>query len=156
MDSRRYGSSVDLHDRDRDDDDPIVRLTEENVKLRRKLKELNYRLDDELEKAAKDRFKTPKIETKHADNSGNELKNAYRIIDRLQKSIKHYESNEGYNSSMTKIMDLEDVIKKKEKEIEELRVELKTQKKINKEQEKHIDELNEASKKVVNPAQDKE
>lgn len=116
-----------------------MRLTDENVKLRRKLKELNYRLDDELEKAAKDKFKTPKIESKHVDNSNNELKNAYRMIDRLQKSIKHYENNEGYNSSITKITDLEDVIKKKEKEVEELRGELKTQKRINKDHEKHID-----------------
>lgn len=90
------------------------------------------------------------------DNSSNELKNAYKMIDRLQKSIKHYENNEGYNSSITKITDLEDVIKKKEKEVEELRGELKTQKRINKDQERHIDELTEASKKVTNPAQDKE
>lgn len=77
------------------------------------------------------------------------------MIDRLKKSIKHYESNEGYNSSITKIIDLEDVIKKKEKEVEELRVELKVQKKINKEQEKHIEELNEAAQKITNPAQDR-
>ena len=44
------------------------------------------------------------------------------MIERLQKSIKHYESNEGYNSSIAKIIDLEDVIKKKDKEIEELKL----------------------------------
>lgn len=89
--------------------------------MRKKLKLLNYRLDEELEKAAKDKFKIPKIDprtTTSADTTGVELKNAYKMIDRLKKSIKHYENNEGYNSSVTKIIDLEDVIKKKEKEVE--------------------------------------
>lgn len=137
----------------------MARLTEENLALRKKLKLLNYRLDEELERAAKDKFKTPKLEGRSStsvDTTSVELRNAYKMIDRLKKSIKHYESNEGYNSSITKILDLEDVIKKKEKEIEELRTELKLQKKHNKEQEKHIEELNEAAQKTTNPAQDRE
>lgn len=53
MDSKRYGSYGDLREANSEDEDAVIRLTEENTKLRRKLKELNYRLDDELEKAAK-------------------------------------------------------------------------------------------------------
>ena len=60
------------------------------------------------------------------------------MIDRLQKTVKQFESKESYQISVKRIMDLESVIKKKEQEMEEMRVEIKVSKRIIKEKERHI------------------
>lgn len=53
-------------------------------------------------------------------------------------------------------MDLESIIKKKEGELEEMKTEIKTLKKMGKDKDKRIDELIENTKKMGNPAEDKE
>lgn len=76
------------------------------------------------------------------------------MIERLQKTVKDYESKESYQVTLKRVMDLEGIIKKKDAEIDELKTEVKTQRKIVKERERHIEELMENSKKMGNPAED--
>lgn len=59
-----------------------------------------------------------------------ELKNAYKMIERLQKTVRDYESKESYQVTLKRVLDLEDIIKKKENEIDQLKGEVKTQKKM--------------------------
>ena len=61
------------------------------------------------------------------------------MIERLQKTVKDYEGKEAYQVTLKRVMDLEGIIKKKDVELEELRTEIKTQKKIIKDKEKHIE-----------------
>lgn len=76
------------------------------------------------------------------------------MIERLQKTVKDYEGKEAYQVTLKRVMDLEGIIKKKDVELEQLRTEIKTQKKIIKDKEKHIEELIQNSKKMGNPTQD--
>lgn len=46
-----------------------------------------------------------------------ELQNAYKMIERLQKTVKDYESKESYQVTLKRVMDLEGIIKKKDNEI---------------------------------------
>lgn len=85
-----------------------------------------------------------------------ELQNAYKMIERLQKTVHDYESKESYQVTLKRVMDLEGIIRKKEAEVEDLKTEVKTQKKLAKEKDKHIEELIENSKKMNNPAEDLE
>ena len=75
--------------------DRQIELLEENNNLRRKLKQLSARLDEELEKAAKLKLKNgnsygPSTST---ESQSLELKNAYKMIERLQKTVRDYEAN---------------------------------------------------------------
>lgn len=78
------------------------------------------------------------------------------MIERLQKTVKDYEGKEAYQVTLKRVMDLEGIIKKKDVELDQLRTEIKTQKKIIKDKEKHIQELIQNSKKMGNPTQDLE
>lgn len=78
------------------------------------------------------------------------------MIERLQKTVHDYESKESYQVTLKRVMDLEGIIRKKEAEVEDLKTEVKTQKKLAKEKDKHIEELIENSKKMNNPAEDLE
>jgi hypothetical protein len=42
-----------------------------------------------------------------------ELQNAYKMIERLQKSVHDYESKESYQITLKRVLDLESIIKKK-------------------------------------------
>jgi hypothetical protein len=55
------------------------------------------------------------------------------MIERLQRTVKEYESKEMYHVTLKRVMDLEGIIHKKDEEMEELRTEIKTQKRIVKE-----------------------
>ena len=60
------------------------------------------------------------------------------MIERLQKTVKDYEGKEAYQVTLKRVMDLEGIIKKKETEIEGLRLEVKTQKRIMHEKERYV------------------
>ncbi len=47
-----------------------------------------------------------------------ELQNAYKIIERLQKTVKDFENKESYQISFKRILDLDSIIKKKDSEME--------------------------------------
>ena len=78
------------------------------------------------------------------------------MIERLQKTVKDYESKEAYQITVKRVMDLEGIIKKKDSEIETLKLEVKTQKKMIYDKDRHVEELLENTKKMGNPAEDKE
>lgn len=78
------------------------------------------------------------------------------MIERLQKAVKDYESKESYQVTLKRVMDLEGIIKKKEAEIEDLKTEVKTLKKMGKDKDKHVEELIENTKKMGNPTEDLE
>ena len=60
------------------------------------------------------------------------------MIERLQKTVKDYESKEAYQITVKRVMDLEGIIKKKDNEIETLRLEVKTQKKMMYDKDKYV------------------
>ena len=78
------------------------------------------------------------------------------MIERLQKTVRDYESKESYQVTLKRVLDLENIIKKKENEIEQLKSEVKTQKKMLKDKDRYIEELLDSTKKMSNPAEDKE
>ena len=97
-------------------------LIDENRKLRRKLKQLSSRLDEELEKAAQNKLKQNNAKNGHPvsiESQSMELQNAYKMIERLQKTVRDYESKESYQVTLKRVLDLESIIKKKEGEVEE-------------------------------------
>ncbi len=62
--------------------DKQIELLEENKNLRRKLKQLSARLDDELEKAAKHKLKASisYVSTATPESQSLQLQNAYKMI----------------------------------------------------------------------------
>ena len=60
------------------------------------------------------------------------------MIERLQKTVHDYESKESYQITLKRVMDLEGIIRKKESEIEQLKTEVKTLRKIIKDKERHV------------------
>ena len=135
-------------------------LYDENRKLRRKLKELSIRLDEELERAAEEKLKRKATKANghpaSQESQNMELQNAYKMIERLQKTVRDYESKESYQVTLKRVLDLENIIKKKENEMEQLKGEVKTQKKMLKDKDRYIEELLDNTKKMSNPAEDKE
>lgn len=58
--------------------------------------------------------------------------------------------------TLKRVLDLESIIKKKEQEVDQLKSEVKTQKKMLKDKDKHVEELLDNTKRMGNPAEDKE
>ena len=75
------------------------------------------------------------------ENSSIELQNAYRMIERLQKTVKNYQGNQSFHVTAAKIVELENKIKKVTDEEEQYKLELKYVKKELKDKEKHIIDL---------------
>ena len=96
--------------------DPVdTDIAAENNKLRRKLKELNRKLEEELIKVNKLKEKQS-INLIHITSPANqsvELQNAYKMIERLQKTVKEYEGKETYQISQKKVLDLESEVRKR-------------------------------------------
>jgi hypothetical protein len=85
--------------------------------LRRKLKELSAKLDDELVRAAEVKLRQISQRSGHpmsVESQSLELQNAYKMIERLQKTVKDYESKEMYHVTLKRVMDLEGIIRKKD------------------------------------------
>lgn len=55
--------------------------------------------------------------------------------------MKDFESKEGYQVTLKRVMDLEGIVHKKDEEILQLKAEIKTQRHIVKEKQRQIDEL---------------
>lgn len=72
--------------------DREIELLEENKNLRRKLKQLSLKLDDELERAAKQKLKASInfVQTGTPESQSLELQNAYKMIERLQKTVRDF------------------------------------------------------------------
>ena len=60
------------------------------------------------------------------------------MIERLQKEVKDYESKQAYQVTGKRVMDLEAVIRKKEKETQQLKNQLKVHRKTIMERDKDI------------------
>lgn len=63
-----------------------------------------------------------------------ELQNALKMIDRLKKTVKDFENKEAYDVSYKRVSDLQSIIKKKQDEIEQLRMKIKKNNKSLKDQ----------------------
>ena len=86
-----------------------------------------------MQKAAEMKLKQNKIKNGHPvslDSQNMELQNAYKMIERLQKTVRDYESKESYQKTLKKVLELENIMKKKDLEIDQLKGESKTQKKM--------------------------
>lgn len=71
------------------------------------------------------------------------------MIERLQKTVKDFQSKQAYQISFKRILDLQSIIKKKDVEVEDLKLQLKDSKKTIRDKQKHVNDL--LDRQATNP-----